>query len=100
MPEVNVWRERLGRWFDPLARRLSLSPNAITLIALAINLIAAAMLIHAKRSPRFFLIAMVFLAVGGLADALDGIVARAQGKSSRFGDFLDHVADRISDTTL
>jgi phosphatidylglycerophosphate synthase len=38
--------------------------------------------------------------IAGFADALDGIVARVQKKETRFGDFLDHVCDRISDTVL
>ena len=92
---MNIWRDRLGRWFSPLAQRCPLSPNAITVIALVLNLAAAYLLYR-----RFFLIAMVVLIVGGVADAFDGIVARVQNKSSRFGDFLDHVCDRISDTLL
>jgi len=92
---VNIWRDRLGRWFSPLAQRCPLSPNAITIVALLLNLGAAYLLYR-----RFFLIAMVLLIVGGVADAFDGIVAREQNKSSRFGDFLDHVCDRISDTLL
>jgi len=97
---MHPWRERLARWFTPLARRFPLSPNAITLIALAINLVGATSLYLGSRRPILFLVAIVFLTVGGLADALDGIVARVQEKSSRFGDFLDHVADRISDTAI
>lgn len=97
---MHPWRERLARWFTPLARRCPLSPNAITLIALAINLVAATSLYLGGRRPILFLFAITFLTVGGLADALDGIVARVQEKSSRFGDFLDHVADRISDTAI
>ncbi|HUP63617.1 MAG TPA: CDP-alcohol phosphatidyltransferase family protein [Thermoanaerobaculia bacterium] len=92
---MNVWRDRLHRWFAPLARRCPLSPNAISLIALALNLGAAALLYQ-----RFFLLAMVLLAIGGLADAFDGIVARVQEKSTRYGDFLDHFADRVSDISL
>jgi archaetidylinositol phosphate synthase len=53
-----------------------------------------------SRRPVLFLVAVAVLTVGGLADAFDGIVARVQGKSSRFGDFLDHVADRVSDTAV
>ena len=97
---MNVWRERLGRWFEPLARRMPLSPNAISLIALALNVTAAVLLFHGRKQPVDFLIAIGFIVVGGLADALDGIVARAQNKTSRFGDFLDHCADRVSDTLL
>ena len=92
---MNVWRDRLGRWLSPLAQRCPLSPNAITVVALILNLGAAVLLYR-----RLFLIGMVVVIVGGLADAFDGIVARVQNKSSRFGDFLDHVCDRISDTLL
>lgn len=90
-----VWRDRLHRWFEPLARRCPVSPNSITVIALVLSLIASALLYH-----RLFLWGMAVLAVGGLADAFDGIVARVQGKTSKFGDFLDHFCDRISDVFL
>lgn len=72
-----------------------MSPNAITVIALVLN-VGAAVLFY----RRFFVIAIVVVIVAGLADAFDGIVARVQNRSSRFGDFLDHVCDRISDTLL
>jgi Phosphatidylglycerophosphate synthase len=97
---MHPWRERLARWFTPLARRIPLSPNAITVIALALNLVASACLAYGDRRPQLFLIAIVFIAIGGLADALDGIVARVRDKASRFGDFLDHCADRAGDTLL
>jgi archaetidylinositol phosphate synthase len=92
---MNIWRERFSWWFTPLARRCPLSPNAITVLALLINAAAAALLYRKQ-----FLIAMAVLVVGGLADAFDGIVARVQEKTSRFGDFLDHFCDRVSDTLL
>jgi phosphatidylglycerophosphate synthase len=97
---VHPWRERLTRWFTPLARRLPFSPNEITLAALLFNLAAAVALLAGRRYPAAFLGAVVLVAVGGLLDALDGIVARVQNKATRFGDLLDHVADRISDTAL
>lgn len=92
---MNIWRERFSRWFTPLARRCPLSPNVITVLALLINAAAAALLYY-----RHFLLAMAVLVIGGLADAFDGIVARVQEKASRFGDFLDHFCDRVSDTLL
>jgi phosphatidylglycerophosphate synthase len=92
---MNVWRGRLHRWFAPLARRCPLSPNAVTLLALALNVIAAGLLYR-----RQFVPAIVFLSIGGLADAFDGIVARVQEKTSVYGDFLDHFADRVSDVLL
>lgn len=92
---MNPWRARLHRWFEPLARRCPLSPNAISILALLLNA-TAAWLLYERR----FTIALVFIAVGGLSDAFDGIVARVQEKSSRFGDFLDHFCDRVSDLLL
>ena len=92
---MNVWRDRLNRWLDPVARGCPLSPNAISVLALLLNLVAAACL-----HQRWFLIAIVFIGLGGLLDALDGAVARAQNKASRFGDFLDHCLDRIADTLV
>lgn len=89
------WRERLFRWFAPAARRSPLSPNAITILALLINVVAAVLLYR-----RDFLPAVALLTVGGLLDAFDGIVARVQGKTSTYGDFLDHFCDRLSDTLL
>ena len=92
---MHVWRERLHGWFAPMARRCPLSPNAITVIALVLNAFAAWLLYE-----RRFLFALGFIVVGGLADAFDGIVARVQEKASRYGDFLDHFCDRVSDLLL
>lgn len=97
---MHAWRSRLARWFDRPARACPLSPNAITIIALGINIAAAACMYAGTRRPILFLVSVALLTVGGLADAFDGIVARVQGKSSKYGDFLDHVADRVSDTAI
>lgn len=97
---MHPWRERLSRWFTPMARRCPISPNTITLIALLLNLTAAACLYHGRSRPSLYLLAIVFLSIGGWCDAFDGIVARVQEKSSRLGDFFDHVADRVSDACV
>jgi len=92
---MHPWRERLARWLTPVARRCPFSPNAITFLALALNLVAAGLLYTGH-----FFVAIAFIAVGGLCDALDGLVARVQDRVTRFGDFLDHAADRVSDSAL
>ncbi|HSP16922.1 MAG TPA: CDP-alcohol phosphatidyltransferase family protein [Thermoanaerobaculia bacterium] len=92
---MHPWRERLSRWLAPMARRCPVSPNAISIIALLLNLTAAGLLYS-----RWFLVAIVFIAIGGTCDAFDGIVAREQQRATRFGDFLDHVLDRVSDSAL
>jgi CDP-diacylglycerol--glycerol-3-phosphate 3-phosphatidyltransferase len=58
--------------------------------------VVAALLLYRRQFP----LAIVLIAIGGLADAFDGIVARVQGTSSAYGDFLDHFADRLSDVLL
>ena len=42
---MHPWRERLGRWFTPIARRSPLPPNAITVASLLLNLIATWLLV-------------------------------------------------------
>lgn len=95
-----VWRERLERWFTPIARRSPLSANQITLLAFLLNVSAAVVMTLSYRDPRGWLLAPLLVAVAGLLDGLDGIVARVRGTSSRWGDFLDHTLDRASDTAL
>ena len=80
-----------------LQERSALNPAAVRLLAGACVLAAMA---AGGRRPILFLVSVAVLTVGGLADAFDGIVARVQGKSSRFGDFLDHFCDRVSDLVL
>jgi phosphatidylglycerophosphate synthase len=97
---MHPWRQRLERWLNPLARRCPFSPNAITVAALLLNLAAASLLAIARNMPVCFLIAPAVLAVGGLLDSFDGVVARVQNRSSRFGDFLDHFCDRAGDAAI
>ncbi len=97
---MNVWRDRLERWFRPLALHSPLSPNAITVLALVLNLSAAVSLALAGTHHGLFLIAPLIVAIAGVLDALDGIVARVRNEQSLYGDFLDHLFDRISDSSL
>ncbi|HVT04042.1 MAG TPA: CDP-alcohol phosphatidyltransferase family protein [Thermoanaerobaculia bacterium] len=97
---ANLWRERLNRWIEPVAKRCPFSPNTISAAALALNLCAAFLLWGGGVEARLFLVAGGVIALGGLLDGLDGAVARAQKKESPLGDFLDHLFDRISDAAL
>lgn len=93
-------RTRAGAILAPMARRTPLSPDALTLIALILNLSAAVALAQAATWRPGFLLAVGLAAVGGTLDLLDGVVAREKGLTSRWGDFLDHFADRVSDSAL
>src|SRR5436305_3052031 len=97
---MHPWRARFARWLGPLARRCPIPPNGVTLLALALNVVAAICFQLGGRRAGLFLVGIGFVIVGGLADAFDGIVAREQRKETRFGDFLDHFADRVSDILI
>jgi CDP-diacylglycerol--glycerol-3-phosphate 3-phosphatidyltransferase len=69
-----------------------LTPNAISMVGLALNLIAAALV-----TQRLFFLAGVAFIVGSVMDTLDGRYSRMSGKGSLFGAFLDSTLDRIEE---
>ncbi len=89
---------KLGHFLDkplaPLAKRISINPNALSVLGFLIT-IAAAVTIPSDPVSGGFLILL-----GGIFDMLDGIVARANGKSTKFGAFLDSTLDRYSDSFI
>jgi len=91
-----------GRRLDPLLHRLfpflfvwRLNPNALTVIGVLVSLGAA--VAFADGRPR---LAAGLVLFGGFFDLVDGVIARHQGTSSRFGAFLDATLDRLSDMAL
>ena len=76
--------------FLPLVKLFSsLPPNLITLIGFLVVIVAAILIFFDK-----FRIGGVVLIIGSIFDAVDGQVARVQGKTSKFGAFLDSTAAR------
>jgi CDP-diacylglycerol--glycerol-3-phosphate 3-phosphatidyltransferase len=69
-----------------------LTPNAISLTGLALNVVAA-VLVWEKL---FFLGGVAFI-VGSIMDTLDGRYSRMSGKGTPFGAFLDSTLDRIEE---
>jgi CDP-diacylglycerol--glycerol-3-phosphate 3-phosphatidyltransferase len=69
-----------------------LTPNAISLTGLALNLLAAALVWE----QLFFLGGIAFV-VGSIMDTLDGRYSRMSGKGTPFGAFLDSTLDRIEE---
>jgi len=72
-------------------RAVVLLPNGFTLFNLFCGIYA---MVLASRGR--FGTAAFFVVLGGVADALDGRVARATGTGSRFGEELDSLVDAIS----
>lgn len=77
----------------PKIEALSLSPNHCTLIGLGLALVVPlGFYLHPLWG--FF-----FMGVSGLADSVDGSLARKTGRTSDFGAFLDSSLDRFSDVS-
>jgi CDP-diacylglycerol--glycerol-3-phosphate 3-phosphatidyltransferase len=82
--------------FDPMGRaltRLGISPDAITILGTA-GVVAAA-LIFATRGQ--LVLATVIITLCALLDVLDGAMARARGRTTRYGALLDSTMDRVAD---
>ncbi len=81
--------------FDRFARglaRTGISPNALTLAALPPALAAGVC-----AAQGWFLASAVLFGLSGMADLLDGALARASGRGTRFGALLDSSLDRVTD---
>ena len=78
-----------------LLARAGLTPNALTVIGLLLNLGVAAVIAtgHPLWGGALLLVASAF-------DMLDGAVARATGAITRFGGFLDSTLDRYSEVVV
>lgn len=74
----------LGRW--------GISANFITYLSLGF---AAASAVAATLGD--FGVAALLVAVSGVCDALDGVIARSTGTVSRYGALLDSTIDRVTD---
>jgi len=75
--------------------RLGIMPNTMTLLGLAGNTIAAALLVWGH-----FLGGGIIILLMGPIDALDGTMARLRGQPTRFGAFVDSVTDRYSELVI
>ena len=72
-----------------------LTPNLITAIGFIITMGAGALIV-----TDYWLAAGIVVLVAGLFDMLDGALARATGKTTRFGAILDSTLDRVSEAIL
>jgi phosphatidylglycerophosphate synthase len=87
-------QRRMSVWFSVrLARHIG--PNAATCLDLIFGL-AAAILVLLDH----WLWGAVLIQVFGIFSCVDGEIARIQGRSSKIGDFLDTLTDRVTEMLL
>ena len=81
--------------------RTRVTPNTLTVTGVSLCLIAAILVPFESRNELlwFWLGAVVFV-VGSLLDILDGALARAGGKTTPFGAFLDSTTDRVGEGAM
>lgn len=91
-------RERVRELATPIARglgRLGLTPNALTVIGFIGTCVAAV-----AAATQLWVVAGVLVLAFGIFDLFDGALARATGRASRFGAFLDSTLDRTGESLV
>ena len=87
-----------GQWdriMRPIGRalgRTGVSPDTVTLLGVLIQVGAAWLILDG----RLLLAGLVSIAAG-ISDVLDGAIAKAQGRTGKFGALLDSTTDRLAD---
>jgi CDP-diacylglycerol--glycerol-3-phosphate 3-phosphatidyltransferase len=81
--------------------RTKVTPNALTTAGVSLCVAAAVLVPFEDRDKLLFywLAAAVFV-VGSILDILDGALARAGGKTTPFGAFLDSTTDRVGEGAM
>jgi CDP-diacylglycerol--glycerol-3-phosphate 3-phosphatidyltransferase len=75
--------------------RAGITPNMIPVLGLVVTIAAAGIIAQGR-----LLLGGLVLIAGSVTDMLDGAVARATGKISKGGAFLDSTLDRLSDAVV
>jgi len=94
----NDSRARIKKVFEPIALgmgRLGLTPDGLTLIGFGITAVGAVLL-----GAQLWLAGGLVMFVGGVFDMFDGTLARATGKVSPLGAFMDSVFDRWGEANV
>src|SRR5205814_4770706 len=86
-----------SRWIVGLTRT-RITPNALTTAGVSLCLAASVVVLFENRNTWLFYWAGALLfVVCSILDILDGALARAGGKTTPFGAFIDSTTDRVSE---
>jgi CDP-diacylglycerol---glycerol-3-phosphate 3-phosphatidyltransferase len=78
--------------------RTRITPNALTATGVGLcGLASLLVLLENRNEILWYWLAAVLFVAGSLLDILDGALARAGGKTTPFGAFLDSTTDRVSE---
>jgi CDP-diacylglycerol---glycerol-3-phosphate 3-phosphatidyltransferase len=81
--------------------RTRVTPNALTTAGVSLCLAASVIVFFENRGEwLFYWLGAVLFVVGSILDILDGALARAGGKTTPFGAFLDSTTDRVGEGAM
>jgi archaetidylinositol phosphate synthase len=92
---LNRLRPQLKLFIDPIAKRININPNVLTIIGLLVSVLSAYMFARGD-----LLLGGVFILLSGFVDVIDGAVARNHSTTTPFGGILDSTADRFADAFI
>jgi archaetidylinositol phosphate synthase len=100
---LDTLRPVADRLLDPFvagAKRLGLTPDAVSVLALLTAIGAGVAFALAAELRLLYLLGAVLVLWNGIFDLLDGALARELDSQSDAGDLLDHVLDRYADILI
>jgi CDP-diacylglycerol---glycerol-3-phosphate 3-phosphatidyltransferase len=81
--------------------RTRITPNALTTAGVSLCLGAAVIVYFEDRNELlFYWVGAFVFVIGSILDILDGALARAGGKTTPFGSFLDSTTDRVGEGAM
>lgn len=81
--------------------RTRVTPNALTTAGVSLCLVASVLVFFENRNTwLFYWAGAITFVVGSILDILDGALARAGGKATPFGAFIDSTTDRIGEAAM
>jgi CDP-L-myo-inositol myo-inositolphosphotransferase len=99
-PVARLLNRRLSWRLSLLLLRAGVSPDAATLLAFLLALLAAGALAAGHEWWAALLAGGILTQIASIVDGVDGEIARASLRASPGGAFLDSVLDRIADAAL
>ena len=93
------YKEAFNRWIEPLAgalARAGLSPTAVTLAGVLLGSLVCLWFVRSRAVLPF----CAAITLAGCLDGLDGALARASGRVTKFGGYLDAVCDRYFEAVV
>lgn len=100
LDSLRPYAEKILKPLANLLSRAGVTPDATSVLSLIFAAGAGVLYTISYGDRTLALAAGVLVLLNGIADAIDGEIARIAGTASIRGDFLDHVIDRYADVFI